>query len=175
MRFSTVLLPLAALSTTVLADGASIMAAMGTIANATTALNSSITSFRADGDPLKLLPILVEATSLLSDINSGTKTAKRSANLTTDEAFSVAGTTLSLVTVVQTTLANIVGGEKLFADELVAPIIYLNLVQEKSATDEFSAAVISKVPGPLQPTAQSLVAPIDTAFTSAIAAFKGAI
>ncbi|KIN02641.1 hypothetical protein OIDMADRAFT_18415 [Oidiodendron maius Zn] len=173
MRFSTILLPLAALSTSVLADGASILNALSTISNATTALNSSITSFRADGDPLKLIPILIQSTTLLSDINDGTNTASSSANLTVDETLTVASATLNLVSSVETTLDNIVGGEKLFSSELVSPVIYLNLVQEKSATDKFSAAVISKVPESLQSTAETIVAPIDTAFTAAIAAFKG--
>jgi hypothetical protein len=175
MRFSTVLLPIAALTTSVVADGASIVAAMGTIANATIALNSSITSFRADGDPLKLLPIIVQSTELLSDINAGTKVASKSANLTTADALTVAGATTSLVSTVQTTLDNIVAGKKLFALELVGPVIYLNLEEEKSATDKFSAAIISKVPASLQSTAQSLVAPIDTAFAAAIAAYKGVL
>lgn len=175
MRFSTVLLPLAALTSSVLADGASITAALGSISNATTALNSSITSFRADGDPLKLIPVLLQSTTLLSDINDGTKTATSSANLTTDEALTVAGATLSLVSTVQSTLDNIVAGKQLFALELVGPVIYLNLEQQQSATDKFSAAVIAKVPAELQSTAQIIIAPIDAAFTAAIAAFKGVL
>jgi len=175
MRFSTVLLPLAALATSVLADGASITAALDTISSATTKLNSSITSFRSDGDPLKLLPVIVESTTLLYDINTSTKTAKASANLTTDEALAVAGATLTLASAVESSLDNIVAGKSLFADELVGPIIYLNLEQLKSATDQFSAAVVSKVPTALQAVAESIIAPIDAAFTSAIAAFKGVL
>jgi Hydrophobic surface binding protein A len=172
MRLS-ILLPLSALSSSVLADGASILAALGTISNATVALNSSITAFRAHGDPLKLIPILIQATTLLSDINDSTKTASASANLTVDETLTVAGATLNLVSTVETTLDNIVAGENLFNLELVSPVIYLNLVQEKTATDKFSAAVISKVPEALQSTAQSIIAPIDAAFIAAISAFKG--
>lgn len=175
MRFSTVLLPLAALTTSVLADGASIITALGTISNATTTLNSSVTSFRADGDPLKLLPILVETASLLSDINTSTKTASASANLTDSEAISVAGATITLASAVESSLDNIVAGKSLFADELVGPVIYLSLEQLKSATDSFSAAVVAKVPADLQGVATSLIAPIDAAFTSAIAAFKGVL
>jgi hypothetical protein len=173
MRFSTLLLPLGLAAG--LVDGASILTAMGIIANATIALNSSVTSFREDGDPLKLLPIIVDSSTLLSDIKSGTKSAQASANLTVDEAFSVAGATISLVSGVQTTLANIIAGKDLFSLELVSPIIYLNLEEEKAATDQFSAAVLAKVPASLLSIAEGLVAPIDPAFEAAIAAYKGAL
>lgn len=175
MRFSTLLLPLVALVTGVVADGTSIQTAMETIQDATTALNTSITSFRSNGDPLTLLPIILKSTTLLSDVNKGVKTAEASANLNTTEAFDVAGSTLTLVSAVQTTLANIVAGKELFSLELVSPVIYANLIELKSATDKFSAAVISKVPGTLVPTAQQVVAPIDPAFEAAIDAYKGAL
>jgi hypothetical protein len=173
MRFSTLLLPLGLAAG--LVDAQSILNAMGTISNATVALNSSVTSFRKDGDPLKLLPIIVQSTELLSDINSGTKQAQASANLTVDEALTVASATLTLVSDVQTTLDNIIAGKDLFSDELVAPLILLNLEEEKSASDKFSAAVLSKVPSALLPTAELLVAPIDTAFEAAISAYEGAL
>jgi hypothetical protein len=171
MRFSTLLVPVA-MATSVLADGAAIASSLATISNATIALNSSVNSFRADGDPLKLLPIIVQATTLLNDIKSGTKTASASANLTLDETLTVASSTLALVSNVESTLDNIVAAKALFALELVGPVILLNLNQEKTATDQFSAAVVSKVPAALQATALSIIAPIDTAFTAAIAAYK---
>jgi hypothetical protein len=51
-------------------------------------------------------------------------------------------------------------------------VILLNLKDEKSATDKFGAAVVAKIPPALQATAQSLLAPIDDAFNSAIAAYE---
>jgi hypothetical protein len=172
----TSLFPIAFLATTVLASGASIVAAISKISNDTTALNSSVTKFSASkGNPLLLLPIVIQSASLLSDINSGTKVASSSANLTLAEVISVAGATTGLVSSVQSVLANIVATKSLFDRELVSPVIYLNLVQEKSATDKFSAAVISKVPADLQGLAASIVAPADTAFTAAISDYKGAI
>ena len=63
--------------------------------------------------------------------------------------------------------------EPKFATLLVAPVIELNLLEEKAATDKFSAAVISKVPAAFQGAAATIVAPVDTAFTNAIAAYKG--
>jgi hypothetical protein len=59
-----------------------------------------------------------------------------------------------------------------FEDLLLGPVIWLNLVTEKDATDKFSAAVIEKVPSAQQPLAESLVAPVDTAFDAAIKAYE---
>lgn len=171
MRFSNLLVPVA-LATGVIADGAAIVNSLSTIADATIALNSSVNSFAKDGNPLKLLPIIVKSTSLLNDIKSGTKTAQASGNLTVDETLSVASATLALVSDVETTLSNIVLHKDLFASELVGPVILLNLDQEKSATDDFSAAVVAKVPAALQAVALNIIAPIDTAFAAAIETYK---
>ena len=53
-----------------------------------------------------------------------------------------------------------------------SPISLLNLEQEQSATDKFGAAVTAKVPSAYQGLAESLIAPIDTAFNASIAAYE---
>lgn len=78
MRFN--ILPLALFASTVIADGASIVAAIDQIQNATVALQSAVTAWK--GDLLGVFPIVGASTTLLEDINSGTKTAQASANLT---------------------------------------------------------------------------------------------
>lgn len=60
-----------------------------------------------------------------------------------------------------------------FAKLLIAPIIKIDLELEKSASDKFSAAVISKVPPALQATAASLTAPLDVAFDEVIGNYTG--
>ena len=171
------LIPLGLFATTVLADGASILAAMAKISSATVALNNTVASFPAG--PLGLLdviPLLSASSTLLSDINSGTKVAEASANLTLAETISVAGATQTLVSTVQSTLNTVMAAKAKFtADLLISPIILLNLKEEKAATDKFSAAVISKVPTAYQGLAANIVAPIDTAFNAAIADYTGAI
>jgi hypothetical protein len=49
----------------------------------------------------------------------------------------------------------------------------LNLVEEKAATDKFSAAIIQKVPVDYQALAEQIVAPVDTAFGQAILVYEG--
>jgi hypothetical protein len=168
------LLPISLLVARALADGAAIVAAMTTVGNATVKLNNTVSSF-PDNPLLDLLDIgglLTDSISLLNDINAATHIAKVSANLTILEAISIAQSTISLASMVESTLTNIVNSKPKF-DKLivVSPVILLNLKSEKSATDDFGAAVVAKVPPVLKATAQNLLAPIDDAFNSAIAAY----
>ena len=172
MRFSV--LPVVLLATTVLADGAAIIAAMTTISDATIKLNTTVADFAGGLIGLaETVPLLIESTTLLKDINDGTKVASSSANLTLAETIAVAGATSDLVKVVQSSLQTIIDTKPKFDHLLViSPVILINLEQQKSATDKFSAAVISKVPEALQIVAQGLIAPVDTAFDNAIAQYK---
>jgi hypothetical protein len=159
-----------------LADGTAIIAAMNKIINATTALDKVVANFPAGPQGfLDVVSLLLASAIVLSDINSGTIVADASANLTFDEAVQVAGTTGTLVSVTQSSLNSIIAAKPIFDADLLSPLILINLKEEKAASDKFSAAVISKVPAILQSTAESLVAPIDTAFTQAIGDFTGAI
>jgi len=172
MRFS--ILPVALLATTVVADGASILAAMTKISAATTKLNGTIADFHGGLIGLgETIPILVESTQLLNDIKAGTKTADASAELTVDETIQVSGATSDLVKNVQTSLQTIVDTKHLFDQLLViSPVVLLNLEQEKSATDKFTKAVIAKLPEQFRSIAQGLTAPVDVAFDNAIATYK---
>ncbi|OBT67172.1 hypothetical protein VE03_02668 [Pseudogymnoascus sp. 23342-1-I1] len=172
MRFS--ILPIALLATTVLADGASILASMTKISAATSKLNATIADFHGGLIGLaETIPILIESTQLLNDIKEGTKTAQASAVLTVDETIQVAGATSDLVKGVQTSLQTIVDTKPEFDELLViSPVILINLEQQKSATDKFSKAVVAKLPEQFQSIAEGLVAPIDVAFDDAIATYK---
>lgn len=131
------LFPLALLASTVLADGAAIVAAIGNIANDTLELQSTVGGW--DGGLLGVLPIVAISTKLLEDINSGTQTAQSSANLTIAEVIGIVGPTLSLVSDVQSALATVIAAKGKFASLFLAPIIKIDLELEKSATDKFSA------------------------------------
>lgn len=80
--------------------------------------------------------------------------------------------TTALSSIVQSTLATIVSKKQEFADLLLQVAILLELKAEKSATDNFAAAVTAKLPAELQSVAPSLIAPIDTAFNNAIADYE---
>jgi hypothetical protein len=165
------LLPLALLASTVLADGAAIVAALGKISNDTLELQSTVAGW--DGDLLGVLPIVAISTKLLEDINSGTSVAESSANLTLPEVIGIVGPTETLVSDVQSALATVIAAKEKFARLFLAPIIKIDLELEKAATDKFSAAVVSKVPTAFQGLAESLTAPVDVAFGYAIGNYTG--
>src|SRR4051794_19879622 len=113
MQFKS-LLTLCALATTVLADGASITAALNDVSEKTLALNESVASWAGPLNPLGTVPILLKSTELLASIHSGTKTAEKSANLTLGETIAIVGPTQTLVTDVQSVLDTIVAAEPKF-------------------------------------------------------------
>lgn len=164
------LLPIVGLTSIVAADGAAIISAMTKVADDSVALNDTLAPW--DGNIFDILNIFVESTKLLKDIDSATSTAKASANLTAAEGLAVAKETISLSSIVQSTLETVVAKKDEFADLLLQVAILLELKAEKSATDDFSTAVMAKLPQALQSAAPSLIKPIDDAFDKAIAAYE---
>ncbi|PSR75536.1 antigenic cell wall galactomanno protein-like protein, partial [Coniella lustricola] len=153
-------------ATTVLGDGAAIVAAITAIQNSTIALTDTVASW--NGGILSAIPIIVESTSLLSTINAGTSTAQQSANLTALEAFTVGVDVYELVTYVNASLTTIVAAKPDFDKDLLTGIVLLNLEQQKSASADFSGAIVSKLPADLVTTGQALAAEIAAAFADAI-------
>ncbi len=166
----SIVLPLAALASTVLADGASIGAALDTINSDTLALEQSVSAW--DGDFLGTLSIVALSAELLVAIKEGAKTAKASAALDLGDAVTVAEKTITLAASVNGTITAIIAAKPKFDHLFISPVTLLNLDLEKSATDELSAAIVSKIPADLQPTAQTLVSGIDDSFSEGIAAYK---
>lgn len=160
-----------ALAATVVADAKSITDAMAKIQTQTADLGTTVTNWK--GDLLGALPITVKSTQLLSGIKSATKVAEKSANLTLLEALGVADATKNLSTVVQSSLQAIVDAKPKF-DKLIilSPVVLVNLELEQDATDDFSSAVVSKIPEAAQPIAKQLIQPIDDAFAAAIDKFR---
>ncbi|KAK1564053.1 hydrophobic surface binding protein A-domain-containing protein [Colletotrichum navitas] len=154
----------------VLADGAAIVAAMNEIATSNTELGETVASW--DGGLFGTLPILVQSAKLLIKINKATTIAQDSAPLNTIETITVAQSTQNLAGGVETTLGNVVDAKPKFDKLLLSPIILLNLKQEESATDKFSATVVEKVPESLKGAAETLVGRIETAFNDAIATYS---
>lgn len=169
MRFTSLLAPLA-LSSTVLASGATIVDALGVVSSITSDLNTAVASWK--GDLLGALPIVVKSTELLKDINNATKTAKASEPLVALEAIGVAQAVQALSAQVNTTLTTIIATKPKFDKLLLSPVILLNLDLEKDASDKLGAALKAKVPENLQGIAQSLQDTLDGYFDTAIAAYK---
>lgn len=156
-------------ATSVLADGAAIVAAMDEIAAQNKELGDTVAGW--NGGLFGTLPIVIDSTKLLIKIKEATKVAEDSEPLNAIEAITVAQSTQQLAGGVNTTLTHVVDAKPKFDRFLLGPVILLTLKQEKSATDDFSAAVIEKVPEALRGVAQSLVGQIDSSFDNAIASY----
>lgn len=173
MLVTKLLIPLFAGASGVLADGAAIVSAISAIQNATIALNDTVAAW--EGGILSAIPIIAESTSLLSAIKKGTATAKQSANLSDIEAFTVGVDTISLVNDVNSSLTTIIAAKPRFDRNLLSGIVLLNLEQEKSASADFSDAVVSKLPATFVSTGQILASQIAAAFAEAIDVYSGGI
>lgn len=158
-------------ATTVLADGQAIVNAIAAVSNATLSLQSTVGNW--NGDLLGAIPIIAKSTSLLTAIKQGTSTAEDSAALSDLEAISVGVSTLNLVTTVNSTLDTIVGAKPQFDRLLLSPVTLLNLELEKSASADFSGAIVGKLPATFTTTGQQLAAQIDAAFEEAIDVYDG--
>ncbi|KAH8746216.1 hydrophobic surface binding protein A-domain-containing protein [Diaporthe sp. PMI_573] len=157
----------------VLADGAAIASAISAIQNATDELTTTVSNY--NGNLLGSLPIIVQSTSLLSTIKKGTKTAEESAALADLEALTVGLATITLVGKVNASLDAIVDAKPKFDRNLLTPVVLLNLEQQRSASSDFSDAVVSKLPAAFVSTGQQLAAQISAAFSEAISVYSGGI
>ncbi|KAI3391314.1 hypothetical protein diail_7602 [Diaporthe ilicicola] len=157
----------------VLADGTSIVNAITAIQNATNQLTTTVSDY--NGNILGALPIILESTSLLSTIKKGTQTAEQSAPLADLEAVTVGLATITLVGNVNASLDAIVDAKPKFDRNLLTPVVLLNLEQQKSASSDFSDAVVAKLPATFVSTGQQLAAQINEAFSEAISIYSGGI
>ncbi|KAK3339541.1 hydrophobic surface binding protein A-domain-containing protein [Neurospora tetraspora] len=170
MKFTTLLAPVAILASTVAADAASIQTALDTINLSTLKLKNYVDTW--NGKLLTVIPIVSESTSLLANINRGTKTAEASEELDTLGALGVGQKTSTLATSVNQTITAIIASKPKFDKLLLSPTILLNLKLEKKATEEMSEAIVSKIPELFRDFAKSLTVPIFESFDEAIETYK---
>lgn len=156
---------------TVLADGAAIADAISAIQNATQELTTTVASW--NGGILGAIPIVSESTSLLTAINQATATAKQSANLSDIEAVTVGLGIITLVTDVNSSLTTIIAAKPKFDETLLSGVVLLNLALEKSASTDFSDAVIEKLPDTFVSTGETLSGEITASFDQAIDVYDG--
>lgn len=159
----------AAFATSVAADGASIIASLGKIDQDVAKLNGSVQAF--DGNILLGIPVLSDTSNLQNDLKSATTSAQQSANLTTNEAVALINPVQGLARDTNITLTNLINKYPKFKSDNLQGIVASNLKDSKTDSDNFSAAIISKIDPSLRSLAQSYYQPIDDAFNKAIAVY----
>ncbi|SPO05474.1 uncharacterized protein DNG_08161 [Cephalotrichum gorgonifer] len=154
----------------VLADGAAIADALGTLSTASAELNNTVAEW--SGDLFGALPIVGNSVELLAKTKDATSVAEESADLTQEETLMLAGSLQGLITDIDNTLSTLTAAKPKFDKLLFSPAILIDLKIQKKETDNFSAAVVAKVPAALQGVAQGMVDQVDALFDAAIDAFK---
>ncbi|PHH89535.1 hypothetical protein CDD83_5821 [Cordyceps sp. RAO-2017] len=169
MLFSKALLPLALLASSVVGDGNTIRVAMKRITGDTADLGKTVSSWH--GDLFGALPVVGKAAALLASLKHGTHTARASTALTTDETLVIATSTQELSDQVNKTLQAVIDAKPKFDHLFVSPLIHLTLEVEKGAADDFSNALLKKVPKDLQSIAEELIKGIMNNFQKALDAY----
>ncbi|KAG4442211.1 hypothetical protein IFR05_002321 [Cadophora sp. M221] len=148
------------LASTVAASGASISASLNKIASKAVALNHIVANWK--GDIFGVIP-------LTDAIENGTAIAKASKTLSQDEAFDIVGPASTLVDDTKSVLKTLVAAKPKFDALLIgSPLVLQILKTDRKDAKDLTTAVTAKVPAELQSVAQSITAPIDTAFANAI-------
>ncbi|KAH7031492.1 hydrophobic surface binding protein A-domain-containing protein [Microdochium trichocladiopsis] len=168
MRFS--LVALAALASTVVADLASIQAALNDVSESVTETKAKLDAWK--GDLLGTLPIVAGSAELVITLEINTLKIKKSANLTEDEALQVSETTANLISNTLPVLDELAALRPKFDKLLLRPVIYLGLLTQKSATLDLSAAVVSKLPDVFAEIGEALIAELSAAFDVVITQYK---
>jgi hypothetical protein len=154
----------------VLADGASIMAAVAEIASDAAAVDTALSSW--NGSPLETLPLLAKTAALVVSVDQATDVAKASAVLTEAEAFEVAISTGDMITGTLKTLDTITAARPKFDHLLLRPVIYVGLKTQKVSITKLSDAVVEKLPALFQPVAEELINELMVKYDAVIDYYK---
>lgn len=159
------------LATVVIADGAAINAALQTVDKDIKALTSSLTGF--SGDIFAAIPILGATLTLKSDIDKGTKIAKDSQPLTSDDTVGLADTVGTIITDATASIDAFIAVKPKFDKLYIVTPIAAGLVKDlKTATGALGDAIIAKVPANFKDVATQLVGQINAQFDRGIAAYS---
>lgn len=170
MLLSKVFMPIG-LATVVIADGAAINAALQTVDKDIKALTSSLTGF--SGDIFAAIPILGATLTLKSDIDKGTKIAKDSQPLTSDDTVGLADTVGTIITDATASIDAFIAVKPKFDKLYIVTPIAAGLVKDlKTATGALGDAIIAKVPANFKDVATQLVGQINAQFDRGIAAYS---
>ena len=142
-----------------------------TLAQDVIALNSTLASY--SGDEEGLASILDKSNILLDDIKSGAETAKASPPLSFAETLSLADLTATLAAYSTDNIDTLIAVKPKLAEKPeTIPITRSVLVDMQAAIQDFSNAVLQRVPLELEPVARKLVERIDADLERGIDAYS---
>lgn len=177
MLLTLTLLPLLALASPLQKrDGASIVAAIGEVANNLTATQSALDGFTSGNDTFAALNIELKAGALSKSLDSATSVCNSSAPLSDAESGDVANSVVGLQPKVYKLLDTLVEKKPLFETVLLGysavPLVRNDLVKAKGATSDFGNALIPKLSANFQMAAPIVVKQFDDKFEMTLAAYS---
>ena len=166
----TLIIGAIALATRVVADGAAIVESLNTLSASSVELDQTVSEW--SGELFDALPIVTQSLGLLKDTKDATAVANESEPLTMEEAVTLATAMQSLITDIEGVLTSIEEAKPKFDELKLGMIILLNLKMQKKETDNFSAALVEKIPESLQEVAQTMADQVAALFDKAIKAYN---
>ncbi|KAL9087671.1 MAG: hypothetical protein Q9165_006595 [Trypethelium subeluteriae] len=153
-------------------DLATIQNALNAINTAAGTLDTDVKAF--DGSSAAVTLLQSDSAAVLSAINTGNSQIAPTDPISYNDALTVAGTTGTLITTLNQTIADLIAQKPAFDSAGVSSIVLDQLQQQNTAATTFGATVVSKIPSDLQSIAQGLIAQITAAFQQGITAFADA-
>ncbi|KAL9074662.1 MAG: hypothetical protein Q9157_004291 [Trypethelium eluteriae] len=153
-------------------DLATIQNALNAINTAAGTLDTDVKAF--DGSSTAVTTLQSDSAAVLSAINTGNSQIAPTDPISDNDALTVAGTTGTLITTLNQTIADLIAQKPAFDSAGVSSVVLDQLQQQNTAATTFGATVVSKIPSDLQGIAQGLTAQITAAFQQGIAAFADA-
>jgi hypothetical protein len=179
MRYSILLLAPVALalpSTLQKRDLATIQAAFANISAQVTALDTGIKALTASEDPNTAVQQLTGLSQTVVDaLNAGTATVTPTSSLSVGDAISLLSSSNTLVGNVNTTVTDLIAQKPIVDNAKADGVVVDQLTTQKTASQEFIAAVVSKVPSLEQSLANSQAQQVITALNNGITAFGGTV
>ncbi|KAF2665525.1 hypothetical protein BT63DRAFT_417082 [Microthyrium microscopicum] len=172
MRFSNLIT--LALTGLVAADLATIQGEFTKIQAAVTNLDNSINGLTSSTDPTTAINTLVSQSNAVTDaLNSGTTTVSATDDLSLTDSITLLSSSNSLVSAVNTTVTDLENKKSIVDAANADGTVVTQLQQQKTASQAFIAAVVSKVPSAAQSIANNQAQAVVTDLNNGIVFFGG--
>ncbi|KAF2232736.1 hypothetical protein EV356DRAFT_517277 [Viridothelium virens] len=151
-------------------DVQTILTALSNVNSATETLDTEVKAF--DGSAGAISTLNADSAAVLSSINTGTTNVQATTPISDNDALQVASATETLINTLNTTIDDLIAKKPTFVSSGQSATVLSQLQQQRTASNSFSSAIVSKTPSDLSSIAQSLTAQIAAEFQTGINAFS---
>jgi len=157
-------------------DLATIQAAFSSISTAVNSLDNGIKAITPATDPQGAVDSLTQLSGVvIGALNSGTASVTPTSNVGLADAVSLLSSSNTLVSAVNTTISDLISKKSILDAANADATIIQQLQDQKTASQAFIAAVITKVPSSVSNLANQQAQQVVTALNRGITAFGGTV